>query len=88
MSKTASRRGRALGTDRPVPGLAEHGEVRIREILMYGSNTFLAGELMGFVPLHVTAMIGVLIYAAVLVVSGEVRREDFAIVFSRKLGQG
>jgi hypothetical protein len=38
--------------------------------------------------LHITAMIGVLIYAAVLVVSGEVRREDFAIVFSHKLCQG
>jgi hypothetical protein len=38
--------------------------------------------------LHITAMIAVLIYAAVLVVSGEVRREDFAIVFSHKLCQG
>jgi hypothetical protein len=28
------------------------------------------------------------VYVAVLVASGEVRREDFAVVFSRKLGQG
>jgi hypothetical protein len=60
----------------------------LASLLMYGCNIFLAGESTGFIPLLITAMLGVLIYGAVLFVSGEVGREDFAIVFSRKLGQG
>jgi O-antigen/teichoic acid export membrane protein len=72
------------------PFLAWRSVARIglASLLMYGSNVFLAGELVGFIPLLIAAMIGVLIYAAVLFVSGEVGREDLAIVFSRKLGQG
>jgi hypothetical protein len=64
------------------------GRIGLASLLMYGSNIFLAGEWVGFVPLLISAMIGVLIYAAVLLLSGEIGREDFAIVFSRKLGQG
>ena len=51
---------------------------------MYGSNIFLASDLIGFIPLHISGMIGLLVYAAMLCVSGEVKREEFAIVFSRK----
>jgi O-antigen/teichoic acid export membrane protein len=64
------------------------GRIGLASLLMYGCNIFLAGESTGFIPLLITAMLGVLIYGAVLFVSGEVGREDFAIVFSRKLGQG
>jgi stage V sporulation protein B len=64
------------------------GRIGLASLVMYGSNILLAGEWTGFIPLLITAMIGVLIYAAVLVVSGEVRREDFPMVFSRKLGRG
>jgi O-antigen/teichoic acid export membrane protein len=64
------------------------GRIGFATVLMYGSNIFLAGEWVGFISLLITAMVGVLVYAAVLFASGEVTREDFAIVFSRKLGQG
>jgi hypothetical protein len=64
------------------------GRIGFASVLTYGSKIFLAGEWTGFIPLLITAMLGVLIYAAVLVVSGEGRREDLAIMFSRKLGQG
>jgi O-antigen/teichoic acid export membrane protein len=57
-------------------------------LLMYSSNILLAREFMGFIPLHITAMISLLVYVAVLFVSREVTREDFAIVFSRKLRRG
>jgi O-antigen/teichoic acid export membrane protein len=64
------------------------GRIGFASLLMYGSNILLTGEWMGFIPLHITGMVGMLIYAVVLLVSGEVRREDLAILFSRKLGQG
>jgi O-antigen/teichoic acid export membrane protein len=57
-------------------------------LLMYASSILLADEFMGFIPLQVTGVISVWVYVAVLFVSGEVTREDFATVFSRKLGQG
>jgi stage V sporulation protein B len=60
------------------------GRIGFASLLMYGSHVFLAGEWAGFIPLLITAMIGVLIYGAALFVLGEVTREDFAIVFSRK----
>jgi stage V sporulation protein B len=60
------------------------GRIGFASLLMYGSHVSLAGEWAGFIPLLITAMIGVSIYAAALFVLGEVTREDFAIVFSRK----
>jgi stage V sporulation protein B len=57
-------------------------------LLMFSSNILLARQFMGFIPLHITAMISLLVYVAVLLASREVTREDFAIVFSRKLRQG
>jgi Polysaccharide biosynthesis C-terminal domain len=56
-------------------------------LLMYSSSILLTDEFIGFIPLHIAVVISVLVYVAVLFVSGEVRREEFAIVFSRKLGQ-
>jgi O-antigen/teichoic acid export membrane protein len=63
-------------------------KVGLASLLMYSSSIVLTHEFLGFIPLQITAMITVLVYVAVLLVSGEVTREDFAIVFSRKLGQG
>jgi stage V sporulation protein B len=56
-------------------------------LLMYSSSILLTDEFIGFIPLHIAVAVSVLVYVAVLFVSGEVRREELAIVFSRKLGQ-
>jgi hypothetical protein len=57
------RSARWLAQIGPFVAWRSTGRIGLASLVMYGSNILLAGEWMGFIPLHITGMIGMLIYA-------------------------